>query len=156
MITIKKITFAVAPLLLVATTMGAADTHVDIYSAKDIDAMFRALSKGDKSFASRDLPRYSNHYLMLAQRETTGSSEVHEHEADIFFIEGGTATIITGGKVVEPKTTKPGEIRGSSITGGERHSLATGDIIHIPAGVPHQLIVDKAPFNYFVIKVTGQ
>ena len=156
MIVINKITLAVVPLLLTAMTMGAADTHVDIYSAKDLDAMFQALAQGKKPFSSRDLPRYGNHYLMLAQREATGSSEVHEHEADIFVIQGGAATIITGGKVVDPKTTTAGEIRGSSITGGERHILATGDIIHIPAGVPHQLIIDKAPFNYFVIKVTGQ
>ncbi|HEX4750584.1 MAG TPA: hypothetical protein VH302_13650 [Bryobacteraceae bacterium] len=156
MIASKKIILAVAPLLLTAMTMGAADTHVDIYRAKDIDAMFQALAHGNKSFASRDLPRYGNHYLMLAQREATGSSEVHEHEADIFVIQGGTATIITGGKLVDPKTTKAGEIRGSSIAGGERSTLTTGDIIHIPAGVPHQLIVEKSPFNYFVIKVTGQ
>ena len=94
---------------------------------------------------------------MLAYREETGSSEVHEHEADIFVIEDGEATIVTGGKVVNPKTQKPGEIRGTSITGGERHMLATGDIVHIPAGTPHQLMIEKGkPFMYFVVKVTGQ
>jgi quercetin dioxygenase-like cupin family protein len=64
---------------------------------------------------------------------------------------------LTGGKVVNPKTIKPGEIRGTSISGGERHTLSTGDIVHIPAGVPHQILLEKGkPFTYFVVKVTGQ
>ncbi len=63
---------------------------------------------------------------------------------------------MTGGKIVNPHTEKPGEIRGTGISGGEHHQLATGDIIHIPAGVAHQLQIEKAPFEYFVVKVTGQ
>ena len=153
---VAKIAFCIAAFLVSGQTVRAADARVDIYTGKDLNAMFQALARGDKSFASRDLPRFSNHYLMLAQREITGSSEVHEHEADIFVVQAGSATIVTGGTVVDPKTTKPGEIRGKSINGGERHTLSAGDIIHIPAGVPHQILVDKAPFNYFVIKVTGQ
>ena len=108
-------------------------------------------------FASRNLPRYDNHYLMLAKRVQTGSSEVHEHEADMFIVESGSGTLITGGKVLKPHTEKPGEIRGSGIEGGDRHPIAAGDVIHIPANVPHQILVDKGPpFTYFVIKVTGQ
>ncbi len=130
---------------------------VDIYSARDLKAAEGKLAQKKEPFASQELARYGNHYTMLAHREETGSSEVHEHEADIFVIENGEATIVTGGKVVNPKTQKPGEIRGSSITGGERHTLSTGDIIHIPAGIPHQLLLEKGkPFTYFVVKVTGQ
>jgi quercetin dioxygenase-like cupin family protein len=59
--------------------------------------------------------------------------------------------------MVNPHTTKAGEIRGSSIAGGERHNLGVGDIVHIPAGTPHQLLVENGkPFTYFVIKVSAQ
>ena len=144
--------------LAIFTGLGAAEREVvDIHSAKDIHAMSDALLKKRTQFASKELERYSNHYSMLAQRESTGSSEVHEHEADIFVIESGAATILTGGKVVGPHTQKPGEIRGSSIEGGERHLLGPGDIVHIPAGVPHQLLIGRGqPFTYFVVKVTDQ
>lgn len=145
-----------ACLLFFAAAAAAADAKVDIYTAKEIQAMGAALTKGGKAFASRDLVRYGNHYTMLAARESTGSAEVHEHEADVFVVENGTATLVTGGTVVNPQTQKAGEIRGTSISGGERHTLQTGDIIHIPAGVPHQLLIEKGPFDYFVIKVTGQ
>lgn len=119
--------------------------------------MARELSQKRTQFAGQDLARYGNHYLMLAQREATGSAEVHEHEADIFVIEAGQAVLITGGKMVNAHTEKPGEIRATSIEGGEKHEVSSGDIIHIPAGVPHQLQIEKTkPFTYFVVKVTGQ
>jgi mannose-6-phosphate isomerase-like protein (cupin superfamily) len=134
-----------------------AQSGVDIYTAKDLQARAERLSEKRTQFAGEDLAKYGNHYTMLAHRESTGSSEVHEHEADIFVVESGEATIVTGGKVVSPHTEKRGEIRGKSIEGGERHRLSTGDIIHIPAGVPHQLLIDTGkPFTYFVVKVTGQ
>ena len=143
-------------LFLALMTVGLSRA-VDIYSARDLKTAEQKLAQEKKPFASQDLARYGNHYTMLAYREATGSSEVHEHEADIFVIEDGAATIVTGGTLVNPKTQKPGEIRGTSITGGERHTLAIGDIFHIPAGMPHQLLIEKGkPFAYFVVKVTGQ
>lgn len=143
--------------LVVTVLAAAAPEGVDIYSAKELQGMGQRLSQKRTQFTAEDLARYGNHYTMLAHREATGSSELHEHEADIFVIESGEATIITGGKIVNPHAQKAGEIRGTSIEGGERHQLATGDIIHIPAGTPHQLLIDKGkPFTYFVVKVTGQ
>lgn len=139
------------------TAKAGDSARVDIYSAQELQKMSNELSQKRTQFASQDLARYGNHYLMLAQREATGSAEVHEHEADIFVIEEGDASLITGGKMVNPHTQKPGEIRGTSIDGGDTREVAKGDIIHIPAGVPHQLLIGNTkPFTYFVIKVTGQ
>ena len=136
---------------------GEEPAKVDVYPAKELARMSQQLSQKRTQFASENLARYGNHYLMLAEREATGSAEVHEHEADIFVIEKGQALLVTGGKVVQPHTEKPGEIRGSSIEGGEKQEVAEGDIIHIPAGIPHQLLLTSGkPFTYFVVKVTGQ
>ena len=136
---------------------AAESGAVDVYSAKELAAMGNQLEQKRAPFASKDLARYGNHYLMLAEREATGSSELHEHEADIFVIEEGEGTLVTGGKIVNPHTQKPGEVRGSSIDGGEKRAVGKGDIIHIPAGTPHQLLIESGkPFTYFVVKVTGQ
>jgi mannose-6-phosphate isomerase-like protein (cupin superfamily) len=146
-----------AVLLSVAGGLNAADAKIDIYTPSELKGVADKISKKGGQFVSEDLNRWGNHYTMLAHREQTGSSEVHQHEADIFVVEEGQASILTGGTLVNAKTEKAGEMRGSSIKGGERHSLSTGDIIHIPAGVPHQLLIEKGkPFTYFVIKVTGQ
>ncbi len=147
----------IAGLLVFGGLAWAASSEVDIYSVKDLRSMTDKLARKGTPFAAQDIARYGNHYTMLAYREATGSAEVHEHEADFFVVESGDATIVTGGKLVNPKTQKPGEIRGASIDGGERHALAAGDIVHIPAGTPHQLLIEKGkPFAYFVVKVTGQ
>ena len=144
-------------LLFTTVVTGRAQSTVDIYSAKTLQALSSELSQKRTQFASHNLARYGNHYVMLAQREATGSSEVHEHEADLFVIESGQATLVSGGKMVGPHSKEAGEIRGSSIEGGERHQLAPGDIVHIPAGTPHQLLVDKGKtFTYFVLKIAGQ
>ncbi len=149
----KQLVFA----LLATALVARASSGVDIYSAKELQGMGEKLMQKRTQFSSQDLARYGNHYTMLAFREETGSAEVHEHEADIFVVENGQATLVTGGKMVSPHTQKTGEIRGSSIEGGERHQIGTGDIIHIPAGIPHQLLIEKGkPFTYFVVKVTGQ
>src|ERR1700761_7971387 len=127
-----KILSTWAILFFTAACLNAADAKVDIYTTKDMKGVADKISKKGGQFVSEELNRYGNHYTMLAHREQTGSSEVHQHEADIFVVEEGTATILTGGTLVNSKTEKAGELRGTSVTGAERHPLSTGDIIHIP------------------------
>ena len=142
-------------LCLAAASLGAAT--VDFIPAKDLKEAKDRLAAKKAPFGSEALKTWSNHYSMLAYREATGSSEVHEHEADIFVIESGEGTLVTGGKLVKPHEEKPGELRGTSIDGGEKHMFGPGDVVHIPAGVPHQILVSQGkPVAYFVLKVTGQ
>lgn len=147
-----------AAFCIVATALATGATgQVEIYSAKTLQAMGHTLAQKRTQFASEDLGRYRNHYTLVAQREATGSSEVHQHEADIFVVVTGHATLVSGGKIVNPRIQKFGEIRGTGILGGERHPLAAGDIVHISASTPHQLVIeDGKEFTYFVVKVTGQ
>lgn len=140
-----------------ALLFAQATTAVDHYSASDLKAKQEKLAAAHPTFKSEQLKQYKGHYTMLAHREATGSSEVHEHEADIFVIEDGEGTLITGGKLVNSHVEKPGELRGTSVSGGEKVHYAPGDIIHIPAGVAHQLLVEKGKtVTYFVVKVSGQ
>lgn len=138
---------------VIAGTLSGAE----FFTAKQIQERGdQMLGKGEP-FASADLGKYKGHYTMLAVRNETGSAEVHEHEVDYFFIEKGSGTLVIGGKVVNPKTQKPGEIRGTSLQGGERHKVGVGDVVHIPAGEPHQMVLEKGqPISYFVVKVMGQ
>lgn len=108
---------------------------------------------GDGS-ASETLDKYPHHYTMLAFRSHNGGGELHQNFADLFYILDGHATIVTGGEVVDPKTTTPGEIRGASVKGGVQQELKSGDVVHIPAGTPHQMLVaDGDSVTYFVVKV---
>src|SRR5437870_5440316 len=104
--------------------------------------------------ASERLATFPNHFAMIAHREGDGEAELHEKQADLFVVESGEATLVFGGEVVSPKTTAPNEVRGPSIKGGERKALAAGDVVHIPAKIPHQLLLPAGKeFTYFVMKV---
>ena len=104
--------------------------------------------------ASTKLSEYPNHFTMMSLRHSDGGAEIHENFADFFFVVKGRATLVSGGKVPEAKTAGAGEMRGTSVQDGTRETLNEGDIVHIPAGVPHQLLVPKnGTFAYFVIKV---
>ena len=75
--------------------------------------------------------------LVLANRREAGGVEYHEHTNHIFIIVDGEATFITGGTMVGAKRTKPDQMTGTSIDGGETFHLSKGDVITIPAKTPH-------------------
>ncbi len=79
--------------------------------------------------------------------------EVHVKEADLFYVIDGTATQVLGGTVVGGKDTGPGQIRGSKIDGGQTYHLAKGDVMWVPAGVPHWFPEIPQPLSYFLVKV---
>jgi mannose-6-phosphate isomerase-like protein (cupin superfamily) len=110
-----------------------------------------------EKFAWQSLGTYDNHIVGISHREGDGSAELHETQADIFIVESGDATLIVGGTMVAPKTIKPHEVRGTGISGGSFKKLVPGDIVHIPANVPHQLkIAAGSSFTYTVIKVDAK
>jgi mannose-6-phosphate isomerase-like protein (cupin superfamily) len=148
----------VALTLLAAGLAVAADSQVDLYTPANLKTKTETLGKKRTQFSSETLQRYGKtHYTMVAHREATGSAEVHEKESDIFYALSGDAQIVTGGTLVSTRTEKPGELRGTSIAGGKTEALPEGSIIHIPAGVPHQLLIEKGKqFTYFVVKVIEQ
>ncbi len=91
--------------------------------------------------------------VMGAHRAEAGHVEVHDKETDVFYIVDGEATLITGGKMLGGKVTSPGQWLGASIEGGEAHHLVKGDVIVIPAGIPHWFKSVPHTVSYFVVKV---
>lgn len=110
-------------------------------------------AQGDGS-ASETLEKYPHHYTMLAFRNRTGGGELHENYADLFYILDGRATVLTGGQLENPKTTASGEVRGTAVVGGAKQDVFAGDVVHIPAGVPHQMLLPEGgTITYFVVKI---
>ena len=108
-----------------------------------------------QKIAMQSLGGHGNYTFMVAHREGSGVAEWHEKQADIFFVQSGNATLVYGGSLADGKTTQPGEMRAASITGGAEKKLAAGDVVTIPAKMPHQLKLDAGKeFTYFVVKVT--
>jgi mannose-6-phosphate isomerase-like protein (cupin superfamily) len=120
------------------------------------DTLHAGALKDTHHAATELLGNFSNDSFMLAHREGDGQAEWHETQADVFLVQSGSATLLVGGTLENGQTVSLNEKRGPSIKGGIRVKLSAGDIVRIPAKVPHQLLLEGAPeFTYFVVKIKG-
>jgi mannose-6-phosphate isomerase-like protein (cupin superfamily) len=153
---ITIIALALAPSLVGFAQLPGVDHTTQSQLVEKEKELKQTASKGNGSAAIK-VSDYPNHYTMLSYRGKSGGGEIHEKFADFFYVVHGSATLLTGGKLVNPAQTSPGEIRGSGVEGGTETPLHEGDFVHIPANVPHQLVLaDGQDFYYFVIKVREQ
>ena len=113
----------------------------------DHDKMTAALAKGGTVVGASDVLVQGSH------RDKPGGVEVHEHEMDVIYVVDGTATFVTGGKIVGGKNTRPGQWLGTDTTGGTVHHLVKGDVIVVPAGTPHWFKEVPTTVSYYVVKV---
>jgi mannose-6-phosphate isomerase-like protein (cupin superfamily) len=122
----------------------ADDTRVTVIGREDVTGAF---AKG------KPLIEVSDYKIHASRRDGPGIAEIHTRDTDIAYVLQGSATLVTGGKTVDVKSTGPEELRGSGIEGGDTRQLAAGDVVVIPNGVPHWFKNVKAPFLYYVVKV---
>ena len=97
----------------------------------------------------------SEYKIHASRRDAPGVAEIHTRDTDIIHVLEGSATFVTGGTVVEPKTIAADEIRGKEIKGGESRRISKGDVIVVPNGVPHWFKQVDGPLLYYVVKVTS-
>jgi len=146
--------------LLALTPIFAADPEgFAVWKASDLKTYEKTLApkvNAQKLF-NQSLGNYGNHTTAIVHREGNGEMEVHANWNDLMIIQTGEATMLIGGTVLNPRTTGPGEIRGNGATGGEKKAIAPGDIIHVPANVPHQiLIAPGTQLTYFAVKIPAK
>lgn len=104
-------------------------------------AYLRKLARAGDGAASETLREYEGHAMMLSVRLRSGIAEFHERFADLFIVLDGKATLVTGGTIVGAHEVGPGEIRGKEVEGGMRRELRAGDVAHVPAATPHQMLL---------------
>jgi mannose-6-phosphate isomerase-like protein (cupin superfamily) len=138
-----KFLLALTALFTAAVLLTAADGVTYISH----DKVAAALAKGGP------LARTSDLSVSGSFRNKGGSVEVHDKETDIMYIVDGAATLVTGGTMVGGKSTKPGQHIGSDIKGGQTHHLTKGDVIIVPAGIPHWFKEVPQTVSYYVVKV---
>jgi glc operon protein GlcG len=129
----------------VATT---SNLPVSYFTKEETAAGF---AKGSVLFDGENGSR--NYMVHSSRREGPGLVEVHTKDTDILYVLKGSATVVTGGTMVDGKPTAENEIRGKEITGGQTRELVPGDAMIIPNGVPHWFKSVNGPFLYFVVKV---
>jgi mannose-6-phosphate isomerase-like protein (cupin superfamily) len=137
---------AISVLAALALSASAATLTGDkalVIPAQDIKAQLADLVAVAKPTGSAGpvIASYGNLGLMLSVRTANGVGELHENFDDLMIVEEGTATLVTGGSLVDPKPGANGEVRGTSVQGGTSKTIGVGDVVIVPAGVPHQILL---------------
>ena len=135
---------AAAKTLKLGANAGAPSRKVTFLSSGTVAAGFE---KGTV------LVSMDNYMVHASHREMDGIAEIHTLDTDLIYVLEGAATLTTGGRVPDPKPTEPNEFRGSTIVDGERRQVAKGDVVVVPAGVPHMFTDVHGSLNYYVVKV---
>ena len=145
---LPMIVLAVAP-LLASDPAGFA-----MWTPAELKQREQALSKkvGPDHSARETLADYKSHRFRLLYRDGDGFPEQHDHVIDVVLVQSGEATLVLGGAMTGSKASSTaGEYTGTGISGGESHKVGAGDVIHIPAGVPHRFLVAEGKHVTYVL-----
>ncbi len=133
----------------------------DFWTAEELDALRDQLSTqvGGNNAAILDrIMDFEGYFADMVHREPgPGFSESQYDWAYNYFVTSGSASIVTGGEITDAREDSPGEIRGTGIRGGEVRRISEGDVVHIPTGVPHHVLVGEGEeVTYFILKARAR
>ena len=113
-------------------------TKASYMSAAEVEAAIAKLPK-DRPNSSVRVFTLAPYNVNIEHRQPMAqNASVHADTSELFYVIDGSATMLTGGKLV-------GE--GKAIEGGVSQKFGKGDWIVVPSGVPHQFIDIKSPIT---------
>ena len=156
----KTATRLLAIALLVVPAVAAEPSRFAMWTAAELKTRDGALSKkvGADHSARETLADYGDHRFRMLYRDADGFPEQHDNIVDVVIVQSGEGTLLLGGKMMNPKAGGgAGEYVGTGIEGGERHALGPGDVVHIPAKIPHSFLVPGGKhITYVLVKFPAQ
>ena len=94
------------------------------------------------------------HSISLILREGYTQPEIHERKWDVYVILEGSGTVLMGGERTNWVEERPQEEQRLGLTGAESFEVTEGDVLHIPARVWHQLLLDEGQsMTYMLINI---
>ena len=141
-------------LLLIAPSFAAEESTFAQWTTVAIGQREALLMKSVAAdHSSREtLADYGDHRFRLLYRDADGAPEQHDKIVDVVMIHSGEGSLMMGGTMAGKKgNATTGEYLGTALTGGQLHQLAPGDILHIPAGIPHSFLVPRGKHITYVL-----
>jgi quercetin dioxygenase-like cupin family protein len=144
----------VAAVLFITPALDAQQVQFGLWSAAELAKRDAALSTrvGADHSARETLADYGHHRFRLLYRDADGAPEQHDTIVDVVIVQSGEGTLQLGGEMIGRRAgSGAGEYVGTRLEGGARHPLGAGDVIHIPAGIPHSFLVPKGKHLTYVL-----
>ena len=141
-------------ILLLVPSFAAEESSFALWTPRAIGEREAALMKHvAPDHSSREtLADYGDHRFRLLYRDANGLPEEHDKIIDVVIVHSGEGALMLGGTMSGKKgSTATGEYLGTGLTGGEVHPLTAGDIVHIPAGIPHSFVVPEGKHITYVL-----
>ena len=104
-------------------------------------AYLHKLARFGEGTASEELKAFPGHSAMLSVRQRSGMAEVDEDCAQLLIVLEGRATMVTGCKIEDASHTRTSQVANSASSSGSSQELRAGDVVHIAAGTPYQLLL---------------
>lgn len=119
---------------------NSAQMIKSVASSADVAAL-AAKAKGDRkegqALVSQPILQLAPYSVNLEYRVAVANAAVHQTEAELFYVIDGSATMVTGGKLVDEKRTNAENLSGTGIDGGTSRKVAKGDFVMVPENTPH-------------------
>jgi quercetin dioxygenase-like cupin family protein len=145
---------------VLAARSAAQQAQFGLWSATELAKRDAALStKVGADHSSREtLADYGHHRFRLLYRDADGAPEQHDAIVDVVVVQSGEGTLQLGGEMIGRRAgSGAGEYVGTRLDGGTRHPLGAGDVVHIPAGIPHSFLVPTGKhITYVLVKFPAE
>jgi mannose-6-phosphate isomerase-like protein (cupin superfamily) len=150
----RNILLAIALAAILLPSGGSAQDGVAVWRHDELVRRDAALatSIGADGSSRETLADYGSHRFRYLRRASDGRPEQHDRIIDVVIVHSGRGTLLVGGEMVNPTgNATTGEYLGTGIEGGQRHELGPGDVVHIPAGLPHSFLVPEGEHLTYVL-----
>ncbi len=126
-------------LLATASLPVLAQQPKTFASAADVQALAekaKQTRKANQPTVSQPILQLAPYSANLESRNAVGPASIHEKAAEMFYVVDGSATLVTGGKLVEEKRNGD-NLSGTAIEGGTARQISKGDFVMVPEGTAH-------------------
>jgi len=131
-----------------------ATRPVVVMPAQSLSDLKEKLKPGNKTEELIDSAGMELRVAVQHENNRTGAAaELHDASDDVYYVLEGSATLVLGGKLDNPKEVEPGEWRSPKIIDGKTFEITKGDLVVVPRGTPHQRSTANKDFTMILIKI---
>jgi len=128
-----------------------------VMTAQSVDDLQKSLQPENKTSELIDSAGMQFRVAVQHEKNRSGAAaELHDASDDVYYVLDGSATLVLGGKLEDPKEMDPGEWRSSRILDGKTIEIKKGDLVIVPRGTPHQRSTTNKDFSMILIKVYAE